>query len=44
MGLTLRENGYAWDFQSALQLPGSTAAGTYRDKGFGTCHGSGNNW
>jgi len=44
MGLTLRENGYAWDFQSALELPGSTAAGTYRDKGFGTCHGSGNNW
>src|ERR1700748_881173 len=42
MGLTLRKNGYAWNYQSALALPGSTTSATYFDKGPGTCHGSGN--
>jgi acid phosphatase type 7 len=43
MGLTLHRNGYAWDFESALELPGATTPGTYSDKGKGSCHGS-ENW
>jgi hypothetical protein len=40
MGLTLHENGYAWDFESALKDPAQTTGpATYSDKGFGTCHG-----
>jgi hypothetical protein len=39
MFLTLHPDGYKWDFESALGLPG-TPAGTYSDKGFGACHGS----
>ena len=38
MALTLDPNGYKWDFESALELPGAPA-GTYSDKGVGTCHG-----
>ena len=38
MGLTLDRNGYKWDFESALPLPGAT--GTYSDKGFSVCHGA----
>ena len=38
MALTLDQNGYKWDFESALELPGAPA-GTYSDKGVGTCHG-----
>jgi acid phosphatase type 7 len=41
MGLTLNQNGYAWDFKSALEGPlvGAPASPTYRDTGVGTCHG-----
>jgi hypothetical protein len=39
MALTLDPNGYKWDFESALELPGAPA-GTYSDKGVGFCHGS----
>ena len=35
MALTLDRDGYKWDFESALELPGAPA-GTYSDKGFGT--------
>ncbi|MGB2664907.1 MAG: hypothetical protein WAK48_12945 [Candidatus Acidiferrum sp.] len=38
MALTLDSNGYKWDFEPALELPGAPA-GTYNDKGVGTCHG-----
>ncbi|HWF39851.1 MAG TPA: metallophosphoesterase [Candidatus Acidoferrales bacterium] len=38
MALTLDPNGYKWDFESSLELPGAPA-GTYSDKGSGTCHG-----
>ncbi len=38
MALTLDQNGYKWDFESALELPGAPA-GTYSDHGVGTCHG-----
>jgi hypothetical protein len=38
MALTLDPNGYKWDFESSLELPGAPA-GTYSDKGAGTCHG-----
>ena len=38
MALTLDPNGYKWDFESALELPGAPA-GTYSDKGSGACHG-----
>jgi hypothetical protein len=38
MALTLDPNGYKWDFESALELPGAPA-GTYSDKGAGSCHG-----
>ncbi|MFZ1938897.1 MAG: metallophosphoesterase [Terracidiphilus sp.] len=46
MSLTLNENGYAWDFESALKDPAqaSTGPATYSDKGFGTCHGQENRW
>jgi acid phosphatase type 7 len=44
MGLTLNRNGYAWDYESALELPGATTPAKYSDKGVGTCHGSGNGW
>jgi acid phosphatase type 7 len=40
MGLTLNENGYAWDFESALKDPAQTAGpASYSDKGYGSCHG-----
>jgi acid phosphatase type 7 len=40
MGLTLNQNGYAWDFESALKDPAQTAGGpSYSDKGVGSCHG-----
>jgi len=40
MGLTLNENGYAWDFESALKDPAQpTGPATFSDKGIGTCHG-----
>jgi hypothetical protein len=40
MGLTLAQNGYAWDFESALKDPAQPAGGShYSDKGFGACHG-----
>jgi len=43
MALTLNPNGYKWDFESALKDPAQASApATYSDKGFGTCHGSGN--
>ena len=41
MALTLDEHGYKWDFESALELPG-VPAGTYSDKGVGSCHDSDN--
>jgi hypothetical protein len=45
MGLTLKENGYAWDFESALKDPAQTTGpATYSDKGLGTCHGQNNRW
>jgi acid phosphatase type 7 len=41
MGLTLIQNGYAWDFESALKDPAQPAGGpSYSDKGFGACHGT----
>jgi hypothetical protein len=40
MGLTLNQNGYAWDFESALKDPAQTTGpSSYSDKGVGTCHG-----
>ncbi|HEY6851221.1 MAG TPA: metallophosphoesterase [Terracidiphilus sp.] len=40
MGLTLNENGYRWDFESALKDPAQpTGPATFSDKGVGTCHG-----
>jgi len=46
MGLTLYPNGYAWDFESALEAPVTPvpASPTYSDKGFGSCHGPRNWW
>jgi acid phosphatase type 7 len=45
MGLTLNQNGYAWDFESALKDPAQTTGpATYSDKGVGTCHGPDNRW
>jgi hypothetical protein len=38
MALTLDSNGYKWNFESALELPGAPA-GNYSDKGAGSCHG-----
>jgi 3',5'-cyclic AMP phosphodiesterase CpdA len=43
MALKLGDHGYKWDFESALELPGAPA-GTYSDKGFGSCHGSDHRW
>ena len=42
MGLTLNQNGYAWNFKSALEAPlaGAPTSPTYSDTGRGTCHGS----
>jgi hypothetical protein len=42
MALTLGEHGYQWDFEPALELPGSSA-GPFSDTGVGSCHG-GRNW
>lgn len=46
MALTLDQNGYAWNFQSALQgpvnngqFPALAPTGSYTDTGSGTCHG-----
>jgi hypothetical protein len=40
MGLTLNQNGYAWDFESALKDPAQpTGPPTFSDKGVGYCHG-----
>ncbi len=45
MGLTLNQNGYAWDFESALKDPAQTTGpASYSDKGIGTCHGPVNRW
>jgi len=38
MALTLDPNGYRWDYESALELPGAPA-GTFSDKGAAACHG-----
>ncbi len=42
MALTLGEHGYQWDFEPALELPGSPA-GPFSDTGSASCHG-GHNW
>jgi acid phosphatase type 7 len=40
MRLTLNQNGYEWDFESALKDPAQpTGPATYSDKGVGSCHG-----
>ncbi len=40
MGLTLKQNGYAWNFQSALKDPAQTTGpASYSDSGVGSCHG-----
>ena len=39
MGLTLNQNGYAWNFQSALQDPAQPGGSPFSDQGVGTCHG-----
>jgi len=51
MALTLNQNGYAWHFESALQGPVNNGqwpvvapAGSYTDKGVGSCHGPVNRW
>ena len=45
MGLTLNENGYAWDYESALKDPAQpTGPDSFSDKGVGTCHGSPNRY
>jgi acid phosphatase type 7 len=45
MGLTLYQNGYAWDYESALQDPAQqTGPPSFSDKGFGACHGPANRW
>jgi hypothetical protein len=38
MYLTLNHNGYAWDFESAMPIPGGPA-GPYKDTGSAKCHG-----
>lgn len=44
MGLTLNQNGYAWDYESALKDPAQTTGpASFSDKGFGMCHGP-NKW
>ena len=42
MALTLDPNGYKWDFESAMELPGAITPATYSDTGVGFCHGSPN--
>jgi acid phosphatase type 7 len=45
MGLTLNQNGYEWDFESALKDPAQAGGpATYSDKGGGACHGPANRW
>jgi hypothetical protein len=40
MGLTLNQNGYAWNFQSALKDPAQTTGpASYSDSGSSSCHG-----
>jgi len=40
MSLTLNQNGYAWDFESALKDPAQpTGPSSFSDKGVGTCQG-----
>jgi hypothetical protein len=44
MRLTLNQNGYEWDFESALKDPAQpTGPTTFSDKGVGTCH-AGPSW
>jgi hypothetical protein len=38
MALSLDPNGYKWDFEPALELPGAATA-PYSDSGVGSCHG-----
>ena len=42
MALTLNQNGYAWDFESALKSPlaDAGAPANFSDKGVGKCHGN----
>ncbi len=43
MGLTLNQNGYAWDFESALKDPAQTTGpANFSDQGVGSCHGPAN--
>src|SRR3984885_730331 len=45
MGLTLNQNGYEWDFESALKDPAQTTGpASYSDKGAASCHGRPVNW
>lgn len=45
MSLRLLQNGYTWDYESALKDPAQTTGpATYSDKGVGTCHGSTDRW
>jgi acid phosphatase type 7 len=46
MALTLNPNGYAWDFESALEAPlaGAPASPSFKDQGVGSCHGPANRW
>jgi len=40
MGLTLNQNGYEWDFESALKDPAQpTGPASYSDEGVSSCHG-----
>src|ERR1700728_3557602 len=40
MGLTLNQNGYEWNFESALKDPAQPAGpASYSDTGVGSCHG-----
>jgi len=42
MKLTLKPDGYSWDYQSALESPTAPAGtpATYGDTGSGSCSGS----
>jgi acid phosphatase type 7 len=43
MRLQLNDNGYAWDYESALKDPAQpTGPATFSDKGAAACHGSPN--
>jgi acid phosphatase type 7 len=45
MGLTLNQNGYAWDYESALKDPAQPSGpDSYSDKGSASCHGPANRW